>query len=196
VRTVREFERAGVAALHLEDQVTPKRCGHYDAKELIPAEEMAGKIRAAVEARRDPDLLLIARTDARAVEGFEAALERSRRYLAAGAEAVFLEAPETEEEIAAVPRSIPAPCVLNMFLGGRTPYLPAARVAELGYRVMIVPSDLQRAAIGAMRRAAETLRRDGSTASLAPEMASFAEREELVDLAGWRRLEQRYAGTE
>jgi 2-methylisocitrate lyase-like PEP mutase family enzyme len=195
VRTVRAFERAGVAALHLEDQVTPKRCGHYDDKAIVPVAEMVGKLRAAVEARSDPGLVIIARTDARAVEGFEAAVERARAFVAAGADVVFLEAPQTIDEIAAVPNRVPAPCLLNMFQGGKTPYLPASRVAEMGYRIMIVPSDLQRAAVAAMQEAARQLREQGSTEDLAARggMISFAERERVVDQAAWRQRERRYA---
>ena len=193
-RTVREFERLGVAGLHLEDQVAPKRCGHYDDKALIPAEEMAGKIRAAVDARSDPGLVLIARTDALAVEGEAAALERARRYADAGADMLFVEAPESREQIERIAHSLDTPLLINMFKGGRTPLLPTAELQRLGYRLVIVPSDLQRAAIHAMAAAAGWLREHGSTAGFEEHLVSFAERDELVDLPRFRALDARYAG--
>src|SRR4051812_2830241 len=132
MRTVREFEAAGVAALHIEDQVAPKRCGHMDGKEVIDASEMVEKVRAAVEARRSPALVIIARTDARAVEGLDRALERARRYRDAGADMLFVEAPESEEEVAAVAEAFPdTPLLFNWVDGGRTPPLGLDRLSEL-----------------------------------------------------------------
>ena len=125
-RTIAEYERAGVAALHLEDQVFPKRCGHFEGKSVIPAEEMAAKIRAAVYARRDPDFIIIARTDARAIEGLDAAIARANLYVEAGADVIFLEAPQTVDELARIPREIHVPLLVNMVEGGKTPQLPAA----------------------------------------------------------------------
>jgi 2-methylisocitrate lyase-like PEP mutase family enzyme len=193
-RTVREFERLGIAALHLEDQATPKKCGHYAGKTLISADEMVGKVRAAREARCDPDLVIIARTDARAVEGLEAAIRRGNLYAQAGADAIFVEAPESEDELRTVAREIRAPLVVNMFEGGRTPLVPPHALADMGYRIMLVPSDLQRAAIRAMQDAAAAIRTTGSAASLgAARLAGFDERDALVDLAVWQDREQRYA---
>ncbi len=192
VRTVRAYERAGAAALHLEDQLAPKRCGHYEGKGVVKVEEMVGKIRAALEARQDPNLVIIARTDARAVLGLEAALERGQAYARAGADMVFVEAPRSLEEIELIARRVKAPLLINMFWGGKTPLVPPGRLAELGYRIMIVPSDLQRAAIQAMQKAAQTLKAQGHTASLAEEMASFAEREALVGLSEVEELERRF----
>ena len=192
-RTVREFERLGVAALHLEDQVSPKKCGHYSGKALIPAEEMTGKLRAACDARQDPDLVLIARTDARAVEGLEAAIRRGRAYAEAGADVIFVEAPESEDELRTVARQISAPLLVNMFQGGRTPLVAPQALEAMGYRIMIVPSDLQRAAIRAMQEAAAAIRETGTAAGMGARLAGFEERDALVDLALWQDREQRYA---
>lgn len=192
IRTVRAYERAGAAALHIEDQVEPKRCGHYEGKEVVAEAEMVQKIRAAVAARTDPDLVIIARTDARAVLGLEAAIARARAYAAAGADVIFVEAPQSLEEIERIAREVEAPLLINMFSGGKTPLVPPDRLAALGYRIMIVPSDLQRAAIRAMQRAAAVLRRDGHTASLEGEVASFAEREEIVGLPEVQELQRRF----
>jgi len=192
-RTVQEFERLGVAALHLEDQVSPKKCGHYSGKVVIAADEMLGKLRAARDARRDPALVLIARTDARAVEGLEGAIRRANLYAAAGADFIFVEAPESEEELRTIAREVRAPLLVNMFQGGRTPLVAPATLAAMGYRVMIVPSDIQRAAIRAMQEAATALRATGSAAGLGDRLVGFDERDALVDLASWERREQRYA---
>src|SRR3954454_7017772 len=140
MRTVSEYEAAGVAALHIEDQVAPKRCGHMDGKDVIDAAEMAEKVHAAVEARRSPDLVIIARTDARAVEGLDAALERARRYRDAGADMLFVEAPESEEEVAAVAEAFPdTPLLFNWVDGGRPPPLGLDRLSELGVALVILP---------------------------------------------------------
>lgn len=192
-RAVRAFERAGVAALHLEDQTFPKKCGHYDDKGLVPTAEMAQKLKAARDALRDPDFIVIARTDAIAVEGFAAALDRAAAYGEAGADVIFVEAPTTEEEIAAVAQRFPGWKLINMFQGGKTPLLPVARLERLGYNIVIIPSDLQRAAITAMQRALAAIARDGSTAAMSADMASFKEREAVVDTAGYIARDQRYA---
>ncbi|HUY61884.1 MAG TPA: isocitrate lyase/PEP mutase family protein, partial [Candidatus Dormibacteraeota bacterium] len=140
VRTVRAYEAAGVAGLHLEDQVAPKKCGHMAGKQVIPAAEMVEKIRAAVAARTDPDLVLIARTDARAVEGLDAALDRARRYRDAGADVLFVEAPQSADEIAAVAAAFPdTPLLFNWAEGGKTPPVSLDRLRELGYRIVIFP---------------------------------------------------------
>ncbi len=139
VRTVREYAAAGVAALHIEDQVFPKRCGHLDRKQVIGAEEFISKVRAAAEHRPDPDLVLIARTDARAGLGFDEAVERANRALQAGADVAFVEAPQTLDELADVPRRVEGPCLLNVVAGGKTPEVSLAQAAELGYRLAIVP---------------------------------------------------------
>ena len=193
VRTVREFERLGAAAIHLEDQVAPKKCGHYAGQELIGAEEMVQKLTAAVDTRKE--MLIIARTDARGQAGLEEAIRRGRLYAEAGADIVFIEAPTSREEIETIARSVDAPLLINMFEGGRTPLVPAADLAAMGYRLMVVPSDLQRAAIRAMELVAEVLHRDGSSATVRDRLASFAERDAIVNLAAWTELDARYADT-
>lgn len=193
IRTVRMLERAGAAAVHLEDQVTPKKCGHYQGKEVVDVEEMVRKIRAALDARQDPDFLVIARTDALAVLGLDEAIRRGRRYAEAGAGMIFVEAPRSEEELERIARELAGiPLLVNMFHGGKTPLVPAARLEAMGYRLMIVPSDLQRAAIYGMQRAARLLRQRGDTAPMAGEMAGFAERDEIVGLPEVKALETRY----
>jgi 2-methylisocitrate lyase-like PEP mutase family enzyme len=149
VRTVQDYERAGVAGIHIEDQVSPKRCGHLDDKELVPREDWIAKIRAAVDARRDPDFMVIARTDSRAVIGFEEAVSRSNAALEAGADMAFLEAPQTMEEIAAVPKLVRGPCLLNVVWGGKSPDIDLLEAEKFGYKLAIVPGLLFKAAIGA-----------------------------------------------
>ncbi len=178
------FERAGVAAFHLEDQTFPKRCGHYDDKSLVPTAEMVQKLKAVRDAVHD-DLVVIARTDAIAVEGFAAALDRAAAYLDAGADVSFVEAPTSENEIAEIAKRLPGWKLINMFEGGKTPLLPVSRLEALGYQLVIVPSDTQRAAIKAMQRVLIAIARDGSAAAMRGEMASFSEREAIVDTAGY-----------
>jgi 2-methylisocitrate lyase-like PEP mutase family enzyme len=190
-RAVQAFVRAGVAALHLEDQQFPKRCGHYDDKTLVPSHEMEQKLRAARDAA-GPDLVLIARTDALAVEGFDAAIERSRRYAGAGADVLFVEAPTTEQQIEDVATRLPQPKLINMFLGGKTPLMPAPRLAALGFKIVIIPSDLQRAAIHAMSETLEAIRRDGDSHAVAARMVSFNDRETIIGTPAYLELDERY----
>ena len=192
IRTVRAYARSGAAALHIEDQVEPKRCGHYEGKQVVDIAEMVQKIQAAVEACGDSGLLIIARTDARAVLGLDAAIERGNAYAEAGADMIFVEAPQSVEEIERIALEVKAPLMINMFWGGKTPLVPAEQLAALGYRIMIVPSDLQRAAIRAMQRAAAEIRTHGHTAAMAEDMVSFAEREELIGLAEAQALQHRF----
>ena len=149
IRTVQDYERAGVAGIHIEDQVSPKRCGHLDDKEVVSREDWIAKIRAAVFARRDRDFMVIARTDSRAVIGFEEAVSRSNAALEAGADMAFLEAPRTMEEIAAVPKLVHGPCLLNVVWGGKSPDIDLRDAATFGYKVAIVPGLLFKAAIAA-----------------------------------------------
>jgi len=192
-RAARAFERAGVAAFHLEDQAFPKKCGHYDDKSLVPAAEMVQRLRAVRDALHDPDFVVVGRTDAIAVEGFAAAIDRAGAYIEAGADVIFVEAPTSAEEIAAIARLLPGYKLINMFHGGKTPLLPAARLQALGYHVVIIPSDTQRAAIRAMQRVLATIARDGSAAAMIDDLASFREREAAVDTPGWLERERRYS---
>ena len=191
-RAARAFERTGIAAFHIEDQTFPKRCGHYDDKSLIPSDEMVQKLYAVRDALHDPDFILIARTDAIAVEGFGAALDRAAAYIEAGADMAFVEAPTTEEEIAQIAARLPGWKLINMFHGGKTPLLPIPRLKELGYQVIIIPSDTQRAAIKAMQRVLAAIVRDGSAAAMAADMVTFKERETVVDTAGFLDRGKRY----
>ena len=193
VRTVREFERAGVAAIHIEDQITPKRCGHLDGKEVISLGEMIQKLQAALAARSDPDFCIIARTDARGVNGFDDAIKRGQAFAKLGVDAIFVEAPQSEEELAEIPRRIPnIPLLVNVFKGGKTPMLPVERLEKMGYRIAIYPSETQRAAIHAMRNALSTLMRDGTTESIDAALTTFKERDKVVDLDGWQKIEKDY----
>src|SRR5580698_6925610 len=149
VRTVQDYEQAGVAGIHIEDQVSPKRCGHLDDKEIVPRADWIAKIRAAVATRRDPAFLIIARTDSRAVVGFEEAITRANQALANGADMAFVEAPQTLEEIAAVPKLVQGPCLLNVVWGGKTPMLDLREAEAMGFKLAIVPALLLKAAIGA-----------------------------------------------
>jgi 2-methylisocitrate lyase-like PEP mutase family enzyme len=153
---------------------------------------MIGKIRAALDARRDADLVIVARTDARAVEGLEAAIRRANAYANAGADMLFVEAPESEEELRVIARRVRGLLLVNMFQGGRTPLVAPDVLAAMGYRVMIVPSDLQRAAIRAMQDAAAAIKTAGTAAGLGARLSGFDERDALVDLPGWRRREATY----
>jgi 2-methylisocitrate lyase-like PEP mutase family enzyme len=179
-----------VAALHLEDQTFPKRCGHLDDKSVVSVGEMVQKLRAARDAAGDPDLVLIARTDAIAVEGLEAAIERAHAYAGAGADVLFVEAPTSEAQIEAIARRLPTPKLLNMFEGGKTQLVPVVRLQALGYRIVIVPSDLQRAAIRAMQDVLAAIKRDGDSRAVADRMASFAERESIVGTADYLKLDR------
>ena len=189
-RAVRAFARAGVAAIHLEDQTFPKRCGHLDDKSVVPVAEMTQKLRAARDA--DADLVLIARTDALAVEGMEAAIARAGAYTEAGADVIFVEAPTTEAQIETIARRVPAPKLINMFEGGKTPLVPLDRLRGLGYRIVIIPSDLQRAAIRAMQDTLGAIKRDGNSRAVIDRMATFTERETIVGTPEYLGLDARY----
>jgi 2-methylisocitrate lyase-like PEP mutase family enzyme len=180
-KTIEMFEQVGVAGLHLEDQEFPKRCGHLDGKALITIEEMCIKIKAACRAISNPDFLLIARTDAIAVEGFDKALERAKAYIQAGAQMIFVEAPTSIEQIEAIAEAVPGPKLINMFSGGKTPLVPKEKLQELGYQLIIIPSDLQRAAIKAMQNTLSVISKHGDSASIEKEMVSFKDRERIVD---------------
>ncbi len=192
IRTVREYEKAGVAAFHIEDQVSPKKCGHYEGKEVISRAEMVGKIKAAVDTRQDTDLVIIARSDARAGEGLDAAIDRVNAYLDAGADVGFVEAPQSVEELRRVGREVRGPALVNVFEGGKTPMLAAGELAAMGFRLGIYPSQTHRAAIRAAQRVLRALKEDGDTNRVEGDLASFQEREEAVGTDRWRALEARY----
>ena len=193
VRTVREFERVGVAAIHIEDQITPKRCGHLDGKEVIPLAEMEKKLEAAIASRSDPDFGIIARTDARGVHGFDNAIGRARAFAKLGVDAIFVEAPQSEAELAEIPRQLPGiPLLVNVLKGGKTPMLPVERLERMGYRIAIYPSETQRAAIYAMRQALALLKREGTTEAMDDALTTFKERDKIVGLDDWQELERRY----
>lgn len=199
-RTVRDFEAAGVAALFVEDQVSPKRCGHFQGKEIVSRHEMAQKIRAAVDARRDPDLLLIARTDAAAVAGIAEAVHRARGYVEAGAEMIFVEAPQSEDELGFVGKELAplgVPLMVNLVEGGRTPLLPVERLARMGYSLVTFSGSLQKTAIKAMQGLLASLSERGGVDDYYPSrMVSLGERSEILGLPAYFELERRYASDE
>ena len=190
---VRTLERAGADCIQLEDQVSPKRCGHFNGKEVISTDEMLGKIKAAVDARRDPDTLILARTDACATQGFEAAVERAQRFGEAGADILFVEAVTTAEEIRALPRRLASkPQLMNMVIGGKTPIFSADELADLGYGIVLYANAALQGAVAGMQKALtvlrDTKRIDEDPALVAP----FAERQRLVNKSQWDVLEQKY----
>jgi methylisocitrate lyase len=187
-RTVRLFESAGVAGIHLEDQVLPKRCGHLSGKQLVPAETMAAKIRAAVAARTDPDFVIIARTDARGVTGLDDVIHRANLYLTAGADAIFPEALENEAEFARAAKEISAPLLANMTEFGRSPNLDFHALAGLGYRLVLYPVTAFRTAVRAALETLATILKDGHQRELLPRMLSRAD---LYDLLGYQDYETR-----
>jgi 2-methylisocitrate lyase-like PEP mutase family enzyme len=192
-RTIRDYERAGVAGVHLEDQAWPKRCGHLAGKRVIPIAEMEAKLKAAVDSRRDADFTVIARTDAIAVEGFDAALERGERSRAAGADMLFIEAPTSHAQLQAIAaRFEGVPLLYNMAASGKTPDLDNASMARLGFRLAIFPNWLILAAIPAMRRALKELKSSGSVAAIRAEVATFRELTEIAGLPEVQVLEERY----
>src|ERR1051325_1051100 len=193
VRTVREFERVGVAAIHIEDQITPKRCGHLEGKEVISLPEMQKKLEAAIATRTDPDFCLIARTDARGVHGLDDAIARGKAFKRLGVDAIFVEAPQSEAELEAIPRELTGiPLLVNVFKGGKTPMLPMERLQAMGYRIAIYPSETQRAAIHAMRTALAVLQREGTTESIDATLTTFKERDRVVGLDDWQKIERQF----
>jgi len=192
VRTVKVLERAGAAGLQIEDQVFPKKCGHFDGKEVVPLEEMLAKIKAAVDTRRDDDLQIVARTDARAILGLTAAIDRAGAMIEAGADVTFVEAPTSAEELARIARSLSVPQVANIVFGGLTPELGQPRLAELGFGCVLYANAALQAALKASQEVLMALKRDGSLASVADRMASFAVRQQAVAKSKYDELERRY----
>lgn len=190
-RTVQEFEAAGLAGLHLEDQQMPKRCGHLNGKALISTEEMVAKIRAAKSACRDPAFVIIARTDARGVDGFDAAVSRAEAYLAAGADLIFPEALETAEEFARFRQLVPAPLLANMTEFGKGPLLSVAELAKMGYAAVLFPVTMLRVAMHAVEKAMQELLATGTQLNFVAEMQT---RKELYELLGYSEYDQRDLG--
>ena len=191
-RTIKVLERAGASAIQLEDQVFPKKCGHFSGKEVIPLAEMLPKIRAAVDARRDPDLVIIARTDARAVVGFEPAMERAAAFIEAGADMTFVEAPESEAEMRAIPQRLAVPQLVNLVVGGKTPVLPQATLRDMGFAVVLYANVALQSAVMAMQTVLGALKRDGALDAVRDQVASFTERQRLVQKPAFDALERKY----
>lgn len=181
-RTVREYEAAGVDLIQLEDQEWPKRCGHMEGKQLVPAEEMISRIQTAVKARRSPDFLIMARTDAIAVEGFDAALDRAARYREAGADVLFVEAPRTLEQMVEVPKQLDVPLLANMVEGGKTPFLTVPELQDMGYAIAIFPISTLLAATHAVQNVVRALTEQGTTRDMEQDMAQFSYFNELIGL--------------
>ncbi len=194
-RTVRMFESAGVAGIHLEDQEMPKRCGHLSGKSLVTAEEMAAKIRAAVAARRDPNFVIIARTDARGVTGFDDAVKRARLYLAAGADAIFPEALETTDEFARFAKAVPCPLLANMTEFGKSQLLDVKTFGELGYRMILFPLTAFRVAMKAAEETLADLFKSGTQAASLPKMMTRAELYDVLGYTGYEERDRTYFGT-
>jgi 2-methylisocitrate lyase-like PEP mutase family enzyme len=190
--TVRRLERAGADCIQLEDQLAPKRCGHFAGKAVISTEEAVAKIKAAVDARQDPDLMIMARTDACASLGFEAALDRAQHFAEAGADLLFVEAVTTPEQIRALPQRLATPQLMNMVIGGKTPQLPAAELARLGYGLVLYANAALQGALAGMGRALGQLRESGELLESSGLVSPFAERQRLVDKPRWDALEARY----
>jgi len=192
MRTVREMEAVGTAGIHIEDQVTPKRCGHYEGKEVVDRREFVKKIEAACAARRDTDFVIIARTDARAVMGLEAAIARVKACCEAGADVIFIEAPQTIDEIKRVADAIDAPLLINTVTqGGKTPYVSTDELERMGYDIIIFASDVQRAAIFGLCRLPQELR-EKRTGEFFPETVGFQEREGIINSDYYFQLQERY----
>jgi methylisocitrate lyase len=192
-RTVATFERAGAAGILLEDQMAPKRCGHFEGKQVIPAEEMVRKLRVALRAREDPDFVIIARTDAREVLGLRETIDRVNRYGDAGADVVFIEAPLSEDELEAIPRAVRYPLLVNMLTGGKTPILPMDQLEALGYKIAVCPIESLLVTAHAMQRLVSTLKATGRVDNV-EEMVSFSEVKEILGVEEFLNLREAVDG--
>ncbi len=192
-RTVRVLERAGADAIQLEDQTMPKKCGHFENKSVISAQEMSGKIKAAVDARSSPDLLIIARSDALAVEGFDATIERAQKYIEAGADVTFVEAPQSVDEIQKIPQRLAVPQIVNVVVGGKTPVLTQEDFARMRYALVLYANVALQGAIAGMQAALKLLKTAGRVDATSELVASFAERQRLVNKPSFDELERKYA---
>ena len=190
---VRVLERAGANCIQIEDQVFPKRCGHFDGKEVVSTAEFVSKIRAVADARRSEDTLIMARTDAIACTSFEDAIDRASRALEAGADCLFVEGPRTREQIAAIPRQLGAPALLNVVYGGNTPIVGQAELAEMGYGMVLYANAALQAATTGMQRVMGHILKTGSIEGVVDDVATFAERQRLVATAHYDELGRRYA---
>jgi 2-methylisocitrate lyase-like PEP mutase family enzyme len=191
-QTVKTLERAGANAIQLEDQVSPKKCGHFDGKAVVPMAEMIGKVRAAVDARVHPDFLIIARTDAAAVEGMDAALARAAAYAEAGADVTFVEAPVSLDALRRIPRELPCPQIVNVVIGGKTPTLDASEFATMGFAIVLYANAALQGAVRGMNLALSSLRENGRLEESSGLVATFAERQALVRKDEFDALDQRY----
>ena len=192
IHSVRTLERAGADCIQLEDQVAPKRCGHFNGKEVISTEEAVDKIKAAVDARRDGNLLIMARTDAAATHGFEAAVERAQRFAEAGADILFVEAVTEAEQVRALPQRLPTPQLMNMVIGGKTPIFNADQLGELGYGIVLYANAALQGAVMGMQKTLTTLRDAKEVQESSGLVTPFAERQRLVSKHEWDALEKRY----
>ena len=192
MRTVREYERAGVAGIHIEDQEMPKRCGHFMGKSLIETDEMVGKLKAALDARQDEDFMIIARTDARTAIGFDEALDRAHAYAEAGADVIFFESPRSVEELTAVPKAIDKPVLANMVETGLTPLLSASELQDLGYGVVIFAGGLARFLARQAEGFLQNLKDTGTTAAYMDRMNSFQEQNDLLELPKFEEMAKKY----
>jgi 2-methylisocitrate lyase-like PEP mutase family enzyme len=190
--TVRTLERAGADCIQFEDQIAPKRCGHFNGKDVIPLDEAVNKIKAAVDARQDPDLLIMARTDAAATQGFEAAVERAQRFAEAGADILFVEAVTQAEEVRTLPRRLPKPQLMNMVIGGKTPIFNADQLGELGYGIVLYANAALQGALIGMQNALSVLRDEKQLLESSLLVTPFVERQRLVGKQEWDALEKRY----
>ena len=193
VRTVEQFEKAGASGIQLEDQVFPKKCGHFAGKTVITADEMVQKIKAAVDSRRDPDFQIVARTDARSIEGLNAALDRARAYVEAGADATFVEAPTSTGELSRIASQLPVPQIANMVFGGKTPLTSQHELAEMGFAGVLYANAALQVSVRAVADMLSVLKDTGSLDSIADRLATFDERQLLVDKEKYDDLDQRYA---
>jgi 2-methylisocitrate lyase-like PEP mutase family enzyme len=191
-RTMRVIERAGAFAVQIEDQVFPKKCGHFEGKAVIPLAEAVSKVKAALDAREDPNLMVIARTDARSVDGFDAAIDRAQAFIDAGADMTFVEAPQDVGELRAITDRLSVPQVANMVVGGKTPLLPQADLAGMGYALVLYANTPLQAAMRAMSEVLAVLRKDGDVGAVIDRLADFEERQRLVAKADYDALDRRY----
>ena len=185
IRTVREFERAGAAGMLLEDQVFPKRCGHFAGKQIVSVEEMETRLKAALDARRDPDFVVIARTDARAVEGLDSAIDRAQRYAALGVDLIFVEAPQSEAELARIARDIEKPQLANMLVGGATPILSADELERLGFKIVVSPVESLTITAFAVQQLSRAMLDEGRVDGLSHQMCSFSDIKRLLGVDEW-----------